>query len=113
MNGNHTGADLELEIMAMLQRLKVAPIVMTRADDDGVDRYHWEFGSLRSKQRTFVDALEDALSQTMAYLWAVEEERVPDIPVSVRANMTEWNVELLKRRWERKQRERLELFGSA
>jgi len=46
----------------------------------------------------------------------VEEERVPDItdiPESVLANMTEWNVELLKRRWERKQRERLELFGSA
>jgi hypothetical protein len=49
----------------------------------------------------FVEALEDALGQTMAYLWAVEEERVPDItdiPESVLANMTEWNVRLLQRR---------------
>jgi hypothetical protein len=37
----------------------------------------------------------------MAYLWAVEEERVPDItdiPESVLANMTEWNVRLLQQR---------------
>jgi len=46
----------------------------------------------------------------------VEEERVPDItdiPESVLANMTEWNVQLLQRHWERKRRERQELFGSA
>lgn len=117
---NHTRAKLEMEIIAMLRRLKVAPIVMTRAEDDGlglgVGSYNWEFGTLRGSRSTFVEALEDALSQTMAYLWAVEEERVPDvmdIPESVRANMTEWNVQLLQRRWERKRRERQELFGNA
>jgi len=62
-----------------------------------------------------VEALEDALNQTMACVWAVEEERVPDIsdiPATVLANMTDWNVDLLQRRWEKKQRERQELFGS-
>ncbi len=49
----------------------------------------------------------------LAYVWAVEEERAPDIPASVLANMTDWNVELLQRRWEKKRRERQELFGSA
>ena len=53
----------------------------------------------------FVEVLEDAPGQTMVYLWAVEEERVPNItdsPESVVANMTEWNVQLLQQRWERK-----------
>jgi len=49
-------------------------------------------------------------------VWAVEEERVPgisDIPASVLANMTHWNVELLQRRWEKKRREREELLGNS
>ena len=52
----------------------------------------------------------------MAYLWALEDERLPDItdiPESVRANMTEWNVKLLEKRWEKKRREREELLGSS
>ncbi len=115
---NHTRAELEMEIIEMLRRLKVAPIVMTR-DDGGsssLGHYNWEFGALRGSGYTIVEALEDALNQTMAYLWAVEDEQVPDIsdiPESVRANMSEWNVKLLQRRWERKRRERQELFGGA
>ncbi len=117
-HGNHTRAELEMEIIEMLRRLKVAPIVMTRDDggDSSLGHYNWEFGALRGKGYTIVEALEDALNQTMAYVWAVEEERVPDItdiPESVLANMTDWNVELLQRRWEKKRRERQELFGSA
>jgi hypothetical protein len=118
-HGNHTRAELEMEIIEMLRHLKIAPIVITRADGDNVldtGRYNWEFLQLRGGGYTIVEALEDALNQTMAYLWAVEEERVPDItdiPESVRANMSEWNVKLLQRRWEKKQRERQELLGSS
>ncbi len=117
-HGNHTRAELEMEIVAMLRRLKVAPIVMTREDggDSSLGHYNWEFGALRGKGYTMVEALEDALNQTMAYVWAVEEERVPDIsdiPASVLANMTDWNVELLQRRWEKKRREREELLGNS
>lgn len=117
-HGNHSRAELEMEIIEMLRRLTVAPIVMTRDDggDSSLGHYNWECGALRGRGYSIVEALEDALNQTMAYLWAVEEERVPDIsdiPASVRANMTEWNVELLQRRWEKKRRERQELFGSA
>ncbi len=88
---------------------------MTRDDggDSSLGHYNWEFGALRGKGYTIVEALEDALNQTMAYVWAVEEERAPDIPASVLANMTDWNVERLQRRWEKKRRERQELFGSA
>jgi len=117
-HGNHTRAELEMEIIEMLRRLKVAPIIMTRDDgaDSSLGHYNWEFGMLRGSGYTIVEALEDALNQSMAYVWAVEEERVPDItdiPESVLANMTDWNVELLQRRWEKKRRERQELFGSA
>ncbi len=116
-HGNHTCAELEMEIIEMRRHLKVAPIVMTR-DDGGsssLGQYNWEFGTLRGSGYTIVEALEDALNQTMAYLWAVEDERVPDImdiPESVRANMSEWNVKLLQRRWEKKRQERQELLGS-
>ena len=33
-HGNHTRAELEMELIAMLRRLKIAPIVMTRDDGD-------------------------------------------------------------------------------
>jgi hypothetical protein len=117
-HGNHSRAELEMEIIEMLRRLKVAPIIMTRDDgaDSSLGHYNWEFGMLRGSGYTIVEALEDALNQSMAYVWAVEEERVPDItdiPESVLANMTEWNVQFLQRRWERKRHERQELFGSA
>jgi hypothetical protein len=62
------------------------------------------------------EALEDALNQSMAYLWAVEEERIPDIsdiPESVRPNIPEWNLKLLERRWEKRRREREELLGNS
>lgn len=118
-HGNHTRAELEMELIAMLRRLKIAPIVMTRDDGDSsssLGHYHWEFGALRGSGYTIVGALQDALEQTMAYLWALEDERLPDItdiPESVRANMTEWNVKLLEKRWEKKRREREELLGSS
>jgi hypothetical protein len=78
-HGNHTRAELEMEIIGMLRRLKIAPIVMTRADGDNLldtGRYNWEFFTLRGGGYTIVEALEDALNQSMAYLWAVEEESV-------------------------------------
>jgi hypothetical protein len=52
----------------------------------------------------------------MAWLWAVEEERIPDIsdiPESVRPNIPEWNLRLLEKRWEKRRREREELLGSS
>ena len=117
-HGNHTRAELEMEIIEMLRHLKIAPIVMTRADGDNlvdIGRYNWEFLQLRGGGYTIVEALEDALNQSMAWLWAVEEERVPDIsdiPESVRANLPEWNLKLLQQRYEKKQREREELLVS-
>ena len=118
-HGNHTRAELEMEIIGMLRRLKIAPIVMTRADGDNLldtGRYNWEFFTLRGGGYTIVEALEDALNQSMAYLWAVEEERIPDIsdiPESVRPNIPEWNLKLLERRWEKRRREREELLGNS
>ena len=119
-HGNHTRAELEMEIIEMLRHLKIAPITMTRSDDSGlglgVGRYNWEFLTLRGGGFTIVEALEDALNQSMAWLWAVEEERLPDIsdiPESVRPKIPEWNVRLLEKRWEKRRREREELLGSS
>jgi hypothetical protein len=117
-HGNRSRAELEMELIAMLRRLTIAPITMTRDDggDSGLGLYKWEWGALRGSGTTIVEALEDALNQTMAYVWAVEEERVPDIsdiPASVLANMTDLNVQLLQRRWEKKRQEREELLGSS
>ncbi len=117
-HGDHTRAELEMEIVAMLRRLKIAPITMTCADGDNlldIGRYNWEFLQLRGGGYTIVEALEAALNQSMTWLWAVEEERVPDIsdiPESVRANLPEWNLKLLQQRYEKKRREREELLGS-
>jgi hypothetical protein len=58
-HGNHTRAELEMEIIGMLRRLKIAPIVMTRADGDNLldtGRYNWEFFTLRGGGYTIVEA---------------------------------------------------------
>jgi hypothetical protein len=117
-HGNHTRAELEMELIAMLRRLTIAPITMTRADggDSSLGRYNWEFYTLRGSGFSIVAALEDALNQSMAWLWAVEEERVPDIsdiPESVRPHIPEWNLKLLEQRYEKKRREHEELLGSS
>lgn len=111
MSSNHTGADLEAEIIEMLRRLKDAPITFTPIR--GSTGYDWRCATLKAhgSRFTFVEALEEALNQTMGLLWALEAEMYnpDDLPESTRALIPDWNMELLRRRYARKQQERREV----
>jgi hypothetical protein len=106
--GNRSRVALEMEIIAMLRRLEVAPITMTRNENAQFGtKYQWQFMNLRGSGFHFIEALEDALNQAMILLWIMENEEVPpEIPESIRANLSEWNIKMLEARRERKLRER-------
>lgn len=105
------GAELEAEIIEMLERLKYASITITPVSGSNV--YDWRCVDLKmhGSGSTFVDALENALNQTMGLLWALEAEMLnpDDIPESTRALIPDWNMELLRQRYTRKQQERREV----
>jgi len=115
VNENHSPADLETEITEMLERLKFAPITITRSG--GSSYYDWKCLNLKMHGAgfTFAEVLEEALNQTMGLLWALEAEELSpaEIPESVRANMPTWNLEFLQRRYDRKQQERREVQGGS
>jgi hypothetical protein len=94
--GNRSRGELEMEVIAMLRRLKVAPITITRHENAALGaEYRWTFLNLGGNDRNFIPALEEALNQAMAWLWAVVEEEIPpELPESIRANLPEWNAKL-------------------
>ena len=113
MSSIRTGAELEAEVIETLNRLKFAPISMARLGSSNF--YEWQCASLKThgSGSTFVEALEDALNQTMGLLWALETDMDdPDeLPESIRAHIPAWNMELPRRRYARKQQERREVGG--
>ncbi len=113
MSSNHTGADLEAEIIEMLERLKYASITIT--PESGSTGYNWRCVDLKMHGGgfTFVEALEQALNQTMGVLWALDADmdNPDELPESIRAILPPGNLELLRRRYQKKQQERREVQG--
>ena len=104
-NVNHPDAELEAEIIGMLEHLKFAPITITPMSDSSGYRWRCVDLKMHGSGSTFVEALEEALNQTMGLLRAMEAEELnpADLPESILANLPSGNLEYLQRRYERQQ----------
>lgn len=108
-HANRSRGELEMDIIAMLRNLKLAPITITRHENAGFAlEYQWQALHLHGAKYDFVTALEDALSQTMAMLYMMDDVPLP-IPESIRAHMTEANIKQYEARRARKLREHRDL----
>jgi hypothetical protein len=109
VQANRSRGELEMEIIAMLRNLKMAPITITRHENAGFGaEYQWQALHLHGAQHDFVTALEDALTQTTAMLYVMDDVPLP-LPENIRAHMTEGNIKQYEARRARKLQERRDL----